>query len=328
MRKWIGIPIFAVLTGCQTIGFYSQGALGQAEILWKAKPSRAVIAAAETSPAIRERLSFALELCDFASEHLALPGDSAYHRYTDLGRDHVVYVLYAAKEFSMQPKQWFYPIVGELDYRGYFKKADAETYAESLRAQQYEIYLGGTDAFSTLGYFHDPVLNTFADYPEIDFAETIFHELTHRRIFKKGETMFNESLANTVAEEGVRRFLRSKGRLSDLTDYEQRLIRRREFYQEIERSREQLTALYAGTMPVPEMRARKAQILAQLKKRAQALQRRWGGKQLENWLALDLTNAHLISLITYNQDMPRFKQLLDEAGGDFERFFKMVETLD
>lgn len=316
-----------LLTGCQTLHFYSQGVAGQAEILWKSRPNSELLASPETPETLKERIAIAEELSRFASEELALPGDAAYHRYADLERRHVVFVLHAAREFSLEPKTWTYPFVGELDYRGYFKEADALAYAEKLRKEGYEIHLGGTDAYSTLGAFHDPLLNTFIDYPEIDFTELIFHELTHHRIFSSGDTTFNESLANMVAEEGVRRWLISKGRSAELADYEDRLRKRRDFYAEIDATREELKRLYASALPEAEMRERKRLILAKLKSRARALQRRWGTKQLEEWLRVDLTNAHLLALITYNSGIGKFRKLLDESGGDFETFFKKVEEL-
>lgn len=326
IRYFLLLPTL-LLTSCGALQFYSQGVVGQVEILRKSRPSAEVIADASTTETLRKRLILTAELCDFASRELALPGDSSYGKYADLGRRHVVFVLYAAPEFSLEPKTWRYPVVGEMDYRGYFKEEDAAAYAEKLKAEGYETHLGGTDAYSTLGFFHDSVLNTFADYPEIDFAELIFHELTHRRVFRNGETTFNESLANAVAEEGVRRWLISKGRRADLADYEERLIRRRDFYREIDITRSELTELYASDLPVEKMRKRKHAILAELKTRARALQRRWGGKQLEAWIRLDLTNAHLLPLITYNSETETFRKLLKESGGDFEAFFQKVEKM-
>jgi len=317
----------ALLSGCQTLHFYTQGVRGQVEILRKSQPNGKVIADPGTPESLRKKLLLAEELCDFASAKLALPGDSAYHRYADLGRNHVVFVLHAAPEFSLEPKTWHYPVIGELDYRGYFDEKDAESYAETLRKKGFDIHLGGTDAYSTLGFFHDPLLNTFITYPEIDLAETIFHELTHRRIFRNGETTFNESLANTVSEEGVRRWLISKNRRADLADYEQRLGRRMDFYKEIDITRGQLTSLYASGIPENEMRARKKEILEKLKARARSLQSRWGTKALSEWLKLDLTNAHLLALITYNSEIPKFKKLLMESDGDFETLFRKVKEL-
>jgi predicted aminopeptidase len=317
-----------LLTGCGTLQFYSQGFAGQVEILRKSRPSKEVIADPSTPAALRQRLRLAEELRQFAGSALALPGHKAYGKYADLGRDHVVFVLYAAPEFSMEPKTWRYPLVGEMDYRGYFKEEDAVAYAKGLEAEGYETHLGGTDAYSTLGFFHDPVLNTFAAYPEIDFAELIFHELTHIRIFRKGETTFNESLANAVAEEGVRKWLVSKGRRADLADYEERLIRRRDFYREIDATRRELTDLYASGLHPEEMRKQKQAALGRLKTRARALQERWGGKQLEGWLRLDLTNAHLLPLVTYNSEIGTFRKLLADSGGDFETFFRKVEEME
>ncbi len=327
MRGFLLLLSIVLLSNCETLRFYTQGVEGQMEILRKSRPNAKVIAAPETNVELRQRLRLAERICDFATQEIALPGDSAYHKYADLSRDHVVFVIHAAPEFSLEPKKGFYPIVGELDYRGYFAKQDAEAYAASLREEGYEVHLGGTDAYSTLGFFHDPLLNTFIDYPEIDFAETIFHELTHRRIFVNGDTTFNESLANTVAEEAIRRWLIAEGRRAELADYEERLVKRRDFYARIATTRDELTALYASGLPDNQMRRRKQEILNNLKQRARALQKRWGGKQLEEWLKLDLTNAHLLALVTYNQQIPRFKKLLKESDGDFEVFFQKVEKL-
>ncbi len=317
-----------LLTSCGTLHFYSQGFAGQVEILRKSRPSVEVIADSSTSETLRQRLRLAEELRQFASHELALPGHSAYGKYADLGRNHVVFVLYAAPEFSLEPKTWHYPLVGEMDYRGYFKEEDAAAYTKQLEVEGFETHLGGTDAYSTLGFLHDPVLNTFAGYREIDFAELIFHELTHIRVFRKGETTFNESLANTVAEEGVRKWLISKGRSSELADYEERLIRRRDFYREIEKTRGELSDLYASGLPEQEMRKQKQATLERLKTRARALQLRWGGKLLEEWLRLDLTNAHLIALVTYNSEIGTFRKLLEESGGDFEAFFRKVKQIE
>ena len=305
--------------------FYTQGVRGQVEILQKSRPNAEVIASAKTPEWIKKQIILTEELCDFASKELDLPGDSAYHKYADLGRRHVVFVLHAATEFSLEPKTWYYPVVGELDYRGYFSEEDAIAYSRKLEADGYEVYLGGTNAYSTLGVFHDPLLNTFIDYPEIDLAEIIFHELTHRKIFKNGDTTFNESLANVVQEEGVRKYLRVNGRKAALAEYEERLVRRRDFYNEIAITREQLTRLYASDATEDEMRAEKKRILEKLKNRARALQNRWKTKSLEDWLNLDLTNAHLLALITYNGDMPKFQKMFANSGGDFQQFFNEVE---
>ncbi|MBC7979753.1 MAG: aminopeptidase [Armatimonadetes bacterium] len=326
MRLILSLPII-ILSSCQTLHFYTQGIRGQVEILQKSQPNSTLLASATTPDALKKQLTLAGELCAFATANLDLPGNSAYQRYADLGRTHVVYVIHAAPEFSLKAKTWRYPFLGELDYRGYFKESDAKDLSRQLESAGYEVFIGGTDAYSTLGLFHDPLLNTFIDYPEIDLAETIFHELTHRRIFRNGDTTFNESLATAVAEEGVRRWLGSQNRTAALADYEARLVRRREFFDEIAVTRRQLDALYASGLSRTIMRQRKAIILTNLKHRSRDLQQRWGGKRLNEWLKLDLTNAHLVALISYHQDIPKFKQLLAGANGDFTVFFKRAGDL-
>lgn len=321
------LAVLALLPGCQTLHFYGQAIGGQAEILRKSRSNEQVRADPASRPALRDQLATVEKIRRFASDHLSLPGDASYGKYADLGRQHVVWVVYAAPEFSMKAKTWHYPAVGEMDYRGYFRERDTVALSGELRAGGYDVFVGGVDAYSTLGWFHDPVLNTFVDYPDIDLAETIFHELTHRKVFRRGDTVFNESLANTVAEEGVKCWLRHEGRLADLRKYEQRLVRRREFYREIDRSRWNLEKLYASGQATPAMRQKKVAILAKLRDQFRELQRRWGGRGLESWLTQDINNGHIVSLKIYAAQMPVFENLLRQCDGNLDLFFKQAGHL-
>lgn len=319
---------FAILLpSCETFRFYGQAVGGQMEILRKSRPIPQVIADPASSPGLRRQLAAVERIRKFASEHLSLPGDESYGKYADLGREHVVWVLYAAPEFSLKPKTWFYPAVGEMDYRGYFRERDTVALAGELRKSGHDVYVGGVDAYSTLGLFHDPVLNTFVGYPDIDLAETIFHELTHRKVFRAGNTVFNESLANVVAEDGVQRWLKHEGRFADLRKYQGRLVKRREFYREIDRSRRRLETLYASGQSAPAMRRQKAAILAKLRDQFRELRRRWGGHGLEAWLVEDINNGHIVSLNLYADHMPTFEKLLAECGGDLDLFFEKAGRL-
>ena len=321
------LAALATLNSCQTLHFYGQAAAGQWEIIRKSRPIPPILADQATDPKLRKQLASVQRIRAFASDHLTLPGDESYGRYADLGRPHVVWVLYAAPEFSLEPKTWWYPTLGRLDYRGYFREEDSESLAAQLRSQGYDVQVGGTDAYSTLGWLHDPVLNTFVHSREVDLAELIFHELTHRKLFRNGDTAFNESLANAVAEEGVRRWLRHEGRTGDLKRYEMRLIRRSQFYDRIEDAREELTALYASGLPTGEIRKRKAAIFQDLRERFRELRRRWGGRGLESWLNEDINNAHLVALTTYHHHVPVFHRLLAECQGDLDLFFRRAKDL-
>ncbi|MFT4175619.1 MAG: aminopeptidase [Luteolibacter sp.] len=324
MRLLPLLALCAILSSCETFRFYGQAVGGQMEILRKSRPNEKVIAASDTPESLREKLRQVEKIREFASGHLLLPADESYGKYADLGREHVVWVLYAAPEFSLKPKTWYYPTIGELGYRGYFRKEDTVEMARRLKGEGYDVCVGGVDAYSTLGWFHDPVLNTFAHYHEIDLAETIFHELTHRKVFKRGDTVFNESLANVVAEEGVRRWLRHQGRLKELEKYEGRLVRRRQFYREIDVARNRLEALYASDRPDHEKRREKARILKKLRGQFLDLRRRWGGQGLEGWLREEIHNGHIVSLNLYADQMPAFEKLLADCNGDLAEFYRRV----
>jgi len=328
--KWIHLLVLAALglAGCETVRFYGQGFAGQAEIIRKSRPNGKVIADPATDAGLAGKLRQVEEIRQFAKEHLSLPGDESYGKYADLGRESVSWVLYAAPEFSLEPKRWWYPTLGRLDYRGYFREADTHAMADQLRGEGYDVYSGGVDAYSTLGWLHDPVLNTFVRSADVDLAELIFHELTHRKYFRNGATAFNESLANAVAEEGVQRWLAHHRRWADLRKFRERLVRRAQFYDQIDRTRSDLEALYASGIPETEMRSRKKELFRGLQDSFRDLRRRWGGRGLEGWLKGDLTNAHLVSVATYHKHLPAFRKLLQDSGGDLDVFFQRVRGFE
>lgn len=317
-----------LLASCQTVKFYGQAVGGQVEIIRKSRPIPPIIADSGTDPQLRRQLVAVQGIRQFASEHLTLPGGESYGTYADLGREYVTWVLYAAPEFSLKPKTWWYPTLGHLEYRGFFREPDANELANRLRADGHDVEIGGVEAYSTLGWFHDPVLNGFIHHSEIALAELIFHELTHRRLFRNGDTAFNESLATAFAEECVKRWLRHQNRSADLRKYEQLLVRRNQFYDKIDVTRLKLEALYASGKSPGAMRREKAVLLADLQQNFRQLRRRWGGSGLESWLDQDLNNAHLVSIITYHKNVPTFHRLLDECGGDIDLFFKRAAKLD
>src|SRR6266403_163267 len=220
-RKWLlGSALLAVIlivSGCQTLSFYGQAIKGQYQLLAHRQPIEKLIADSSTPAQLKNQLELVQKLRAFADKELKLPVDGHYTKYVDVHRPFVVWNVEAAPEFSLEPKSWWYPLVGSLEYRGYFSESGARDYAERLRKRGYDVYVGGATAYSTLGWFKDPILNTFVFESEGDLAETIFHELGHQRVFASGDTDFNEAFATTVGQEGARRWLRLKG---DAAGYE------------------------------------------------------------------------------------------------------------
>src|SRR5580658_1316927 len=194
------------LSGCQAIRFYSQAAAGQYEILAHQQSIDQLIQNPATAPKLKAQLELVKRIRLFAGRELKLPPDGNYLKYVDLHRPYVVWVVTVAPRLSLDPKTWWFPIVGSASYRGYFSEAGAHRYAANWDKKGWDTYIGDVPTYSTLGWFHDPLLSTFIFESEADLADTIFHELTHQRLFVAGDTDFNEAFATMVADEGVRRW--------------------------------------------------------------------------------------------------------------------------
>jgi predicted aminopeptidase len=319
----------ACLSGCSTLKFYAQAANGQAEILNKARPIAKIIADQSISERVRRKLALVQELRQYAGQQLGLPAYRQYGRYSDLGRRYVVWIVYAAPEFSVEGKTWSYPLVGTLEYRGFFSEKAADEEAARLKAAGFEVFSGGVEAYSTLGWFRDPVLNTFLYRSDSELAELIFHELTHVKLFVPGDTDFNEAFATANAEAGVRRWLTSKGDSHALAQYDKALTREREIVQLLLGAREKLKQLYARTSLRPdEMRREKAAIIAAMRRAYANIRSRWGASaRRDQSFARPWTNARLNTVATYYDLVPGFERLLKEKGGDLDAFYAAVKEM-
>jgi predicted aminopeptidase len=201
------LAIAAGACGCQTLGYYTQAVHGEYHILACQQTIEKVLADSRTPASLQDRLQLVQQLRGFAGKELKLPVDGHYRRYADLHREFVVWNVYAAPEFSLASRSWWYPFVGSLDYRGYFAEEKARHFAADIAKKGFDVYVEGVEAYSTLGWFKDPVLNTFINHSDARLAEIIFHELGHQRVFAHGDTDFNEAFATVVGQEGARRWL-------------------------------------------------------------------------------------------------------------------------
>lgn len=337
------LAVVAAVSGCQTMRFYGQAIKGQYQLLTQAQPIPKLMASPQTSARLKERLALIEDLRAFAATQLKLPVDGHYQKYVDLHRPFVVWNVEAAPEFSLQPKTWWFPFVGSLEYRGYFSKRAATDYAAVLRRKGYDVFVGGVEAYSTLGWFKDPVLNTFLFEPDADLAEVVFHELGHARLFAHGDTDFNEAFATTVGEEGARRWLKAKGNPAALKQYLAYLRRNRQFVNLIMRARTRLEALYGDeqieegkviateknrSVPPARLRRQKQRILQDLKADYARLKTEWGGDtEYDAWFARQLNNAQLNSVAAYYDFVPGFQRLLALNGGNMEKFYQAAERL-
>lgn len=320
--------------GCNTVGYYGQAFRGQHELWSRQKPIHALLASPATPAPLKERLALVLSLRNFAEKELRLPANGHYLRYADLGRRFVVWNVYAAPEFSLTPKSWWYPVVGKLDYRGYFSEQKARDYAASLEQKGFDVYIGGVTAYSTLGWFHDPVLNTFIHEGDADLAELLFHELAHQRLFLPGDTDFNEAFATAVAEEGARRWMESRNDLTALEEYRVQARRTEQFVELVSDARQKLALIYTNTPGAHiatqsfTLRTGKRKTLLELREGYAQLKANWGGsKSYDEWFRRSLNNAQLNTVDTYYRLVPAFRRVLRLHEGNLEAFYAEIESL-
>ena len=306
---------------CSTVGYYWQGVRGQAELLARAEPIDQVIAEASDRE-LREKLALVKAVRRFATDELGLPDNGSYRRYANLGRPFVVWNVVAVPELSLEPQQWCFPIAGCVSYRGFFAEADARAEASRLRSEGYDVHVGGVPAYSTLGYFDDPVLSTFIDFPDHEVARLIFHELAHQVVYVRDDSTFNESFAVTVEEAGIERWLAVHAHPGARAEFERVQMIHADFRDLVGRYRRQLAEVYASAASESDKRRRKAEILSAMRAEHELLaQTRWGGyRGYEAWFAR-ANNASLAAIGLYTDGVPAFKALLARVHGDLRRFY-------
>ncbi len=329
MLKYIFLILLLILIGgCSTIAYYSQAISGQMEIYRRSEAIENLIADPSVQKPLKQQLTAILKIRAFASKVLHLPNNSSYTYYADLERPYVVWSVFATPALSFQPKKWCFPIVGCVSYRGYFSEAPAQSLAKDLRKQGYDVYVAGIPAYSTLGWFSDPVLNTMLEWPQAQIAGLIFHELAHQKIYIKNDTAFNEAFARTVEYVGIERWLARYGTAKAIADYKLSQQRQTEFIALILNTRNALNQIYNTNAPRTEKLAAKKAAFKELWKRYLQLKQSWGGYTgYDAWFAKDLNNAKLLSVATYQDYVPAFRALLKELDNDLPAFYKKVAEL-
>ena len=314
--------------GCTTFGYYAGAANGQIELMRAAHPVKALLADPATDPDLAERLRTARAMVDFAGDELGLPAGGSYTDYAAIDRPYVAWNVFAAPEFSLQPEQWCYPLVGCLAYRGHFDPAAAAHDADRQRALGHDVHVGGVLAYSTLGWFDDPLIDTFLFRRDDRLAALLFHELAHRRLFVPGDTLFNESFATAVAIEGVSRWLDMRGDDDLLARREVESVHRQAVVDLLLGLRQELERLYASGADDAVMRHDKAGLIAAAQADYAGLRADWDGDAgYDAWMAGGLNNAKLNTVGLYHRLVPAFRALLVQHGGEFEAFYVAVEAL-
>jgi predicted aminopeptidase len=317
-----------LLASCSTLNYYTQAAQGQLELLSDSRPIDDWIADPGTSSKLRLRLETARQIRRFAVSEIALPDNDSYKKYAALKRKYVLWNVVATPELSLKPLQWCFPVAGCVNYRGYYNKEAAESYARELKDEGNDVEVGGVPAYSTLGWFSDPLISTFINYPDAELARMIFHELAHQIVYAQGDSQFNESFASTVEEVGVERWMERFGNQAMRDGYARYKSRKHDFLALLLKYRKALEQNYALVdRSDSQKRAVKARLFQELKDEYQVLKGNWGGYAgYDRFFEQPLSNAHLASIATYEDFVPAFRALLRREGS-FPRFYKSVKRL-
>lgn len=320
------VPLLAglLLNGCST--YYGQLLDGQVRLLRAREPVSQVVADPARDARLREQLRQSQAARDFASSHLHLPDNRSYRLYADVKRSSVVWNVFATPEFSLDPQTHCFPIAGCVAYRGYYSLSGARGEAALQKQAGMDVYIGGVDAYSTLGWFDDPIINTMMDRGDERLATLIFHELAHQRFYVQNDTEFNESYATFVEQEGTRQWRAYQG----LPPADQDMAKQvHQFTQLVLDTREQLKSIYAQPLAPAAMRQAKQQAFERMRAQYRQLRdRQWGGdKRYDAWVNAPMNNAKLLPFGLYDQWVPSFAALFSQVHGDWPSFFKAVERL-
>ncbi len=317
-----------LLSGCSEIRYYQQSVGGQLDIIHRRAPIGELVEDETRDPQLRARLQRVAQFRTFAIERMSLPETGSYTGYADLERDYVVKSLFAAPEFSVELHQWCYPVVGCASYRGYFDTELLANDDELFRAQGFDTYIALIPAYSTLGWFDDPILNTVIEWPDPQLAGLIFHELAHQKLYVEGDTVFNESFATAVEQAGVELWLEESDNTALISHYQTRRARQRKVVELIEQTRGELDELYRQDMNRNTMRRAKQQQLEMAQKRYRALRGKWENDPgYDDWFAGELNNAKLGSVSAYHACVDAFLALLGEEKYNFDAFYQRAATI-
>ncbi len=329
MKPWHWLTAICLVTtsACTTIGYYVQAVSGQTEILVKQQPVQKLVADPVTPEILKQSLSAVMDILDFAHTDLGLPDNGSYRQYADLQRRYVVWNVVAAPEFSLQAKQWCYLVVGCLNYHGYFAEQQARDYASNLSSTGWEVTVNGVSAYSTLGWFRDPLLNSMLNRERWEIARMLFHELAHQLLYFDGDTDFNEAFADSVATIGLQHWLHSQPSAIRETA-ELSLQREAAFYNLVLTARDRFATLYASGQPATEMRLQKQQLTSKLQTEYRQLQAGWNGDtRYDTWMQSQINNAGFSIISTYRLQVPQFLAAYRQLGSRLPDFYAWAVSL-
>lgn len=323
LLAWITtIIILFCLTGCAGPSYYTQAIRGHLGLMGDREDIIVILQREGIDPDLREDLQLALDIRAFATDELGLPDNRSYTQFVQTGKQAVSWNVVAAPEFSLQARRWCFVVSGCVPYRGYFEREKANIFAQRMRDKSFDVSVSPAIAYSTLGWFDDPLLDTMLQYSNEQLAAFIFHELAHQAVYVKGDTSFNEAYAGFVEEVAVRQWLQATDRDELLLHWRSMENAAIQFNALLRKTRDRLASEYTAGRGEAAMRINKQLIFSDMKSEYQELvSESWKGKDyFKSWFSGELNNARLALINSYQGGLCAFAELYQSAGRNFHRF--------
>ena len=327
-------PVVALLLllmpvmGCSTLGYYQQAVSGQLQLIVNRRDLDTVLSDPAVRPVVKQKILLARQVSQFAERELGLPVEDSFSTYVDVGSPYVVWSVFAAAEFSLDLQKFCYPIAGCVSYKGYFSPDSAAQFSQSLAAQGLDVFYGGVAAYSTLGWFADPLLNTFIERDDTRLAGLLFHELAHKAVYIPGDTRFNESFATAVERAALLRWLQLQQQSKAFEDYLVLEQQRAQVLTLISSAKVDLAAIYASTATDAVKREGKAEVFEVMRARYKELAAAGQvGGVFSEWMASEINNAGIGALADYNDWVASFEVWLANLDGNLPAFYREVQQL-
>lgn len=326
--KGLGVLGIGVsLWGCEMGYLLSQG-YQQARLLAHKRPVKEVLEDQKVDPGIKDRIRLIQAVCRFGEEELGLTRGTSYSSFVQIPGDAVVYVVSACPKDSLVPHTWWFPILGEFPYKGFFHLERARKEKRALQEKGYDVHLGRASAFSALGWFSDPIYSSMLRMEETDLVYTVFHEMVHRTVFFKNQVDFNEQLATLVGWQATYRFMElTYGKGSSQTRKVLEAIEtERAVASVLQELRAQLLALYCRDIPMEEKLSKRQEIFREAKGRIAILGKENPGARLDSICSMEWNNASFLALWRYRYDVGRLEGLLSRLGEDLGKLIQRVRS--
>jgi predicted aminopeptidase len=325
VRAILTLAAAITLAGC-SISYIARAGYEEARILWNRKPISSELAESNLSPELRAKFETVLKVRQFAAGQLGLDVGGAYESVSQVDQSAVVHVVMAAPRDSLRPYRWWFPIVGYVPYRGYFNEADARQEADAMQAAGYDTMVRPAVAFSSLGFFDDPLLSDLLDLDRVELAGVIVHELFHRTYFLPGQIMFDESAANFVGTQGAADFFaQTEGESSpDAVEARAVLASNLRFGQFLLQEQARLLRLYMSGLPEEEILKRREAVFAGIKSDYASLAPQLNGLSRFDIDKEPLNNAVMVNYLIYFHDLDNFAALERMEHGDTRATIKRI----